>query len=102
MSLPAEHSNNYEKLKSALLARFKRDEDGYRMKYKTSRQRQDETFSQFYSRNCNNFDRWIEASGVQKYFDGLGYLVIREQGLFKSRPALVTFVREHTLVLSKC
>ena len=101
VSLPAEHSNNYEKLKAALLARFNLDEDGYRMKFKTSRQRQDETFSQFYSRNSNNFDRWIEASGVEKDFDGLRDLVIREQCLFQSSPELVTFVREHTLVSSE-
>lgn len=93
--LPNEHSQDYEKLKKALLVQFQMTRDGFKTKFHTTRQSKEETFSQFASRTSNYFDRWLDLSEVDKTFKGLRNFMVMERCLHNSPVELVTFIREH-------
>ena len=55
--MPLEDTNDYDKLKSALLKRFQMTEEGYRVRFRTSRPEKSETPSQFAGRLSSYFTR---------------------------------------------
>lgn len=69
-------------------------EDGFRKKFRTSKPDGSETFSQFSSRIDNYLVRWIELSKIEKTFDGLKDLFLREQFILCCSKELSLFLKE--------
>ena len=61
---------NYDALKDALLTRYQLTEEGFRVKFRTSRQESGETASQFVVRLSNYLSRWMELGKVSEDFGG--------------------------------
>ena len=77
--MPVEEALNYDMLKAALLKRYELTEEGFKRRYKKCRSDSGETFQQFTSRMKSYFTRWIEMSGINKTYDGLADLILRDQ-----------------------
>jgi len=93
--LPPSSQLDYNVLKRALLARYNLTEEGYRKKFRESDQEaQKETPLQFMCRLNDCFDRWVLQSGVSHDYEGLKWLMVKEQFLNKCGKGLATFVRE--------
>ncbi|XP_078000635.1 uncharacterized protein LOC144453240 [Glandiceps talaboti] len=78
IALPEEHFKNYRKLKEAIFKRYELNGEIYRMKFRSSYPKQQESYTEWGTRLTNLFDRWLEMEKVQTKFN-LAELVIREQ-----------------------
>ena len=87
----------YDTLKDALLKRYQLTEEGFRIKLRTSKQESGETASQFIVRLENYLTRWMDLGQVDKTFEGLKDLILREQFLAVSGKSLVMFLKERKL-----
>lgn len=90
----------YEKVKIALLQRFRFTAEGYHERFRTFKPQNGETATQHVARIRGYFDRWIELSEAPQTFQGPAELVIMEQFLSNCNKKLVTFLCErdcHTL-----
>ncbi|XP_061176104.1 uncharacterized protein LOC133185059 [Saccostrea echinata] len=92
--LPQEKALDYDALKTALLKRFEKTEDGFRQKFRKSRPEVGETFSQFVVRLGSYLDRWIELGRVDKTFEGLYDMFLRDQFLLMCNKELTLFLKE--------
>nr|XP_034325279.1 uncharacterized protein LOC105323550 isoform X4 [Crassostrea gigas] len=92
--LPQEQALNYDALKTSLLKRFERTEDGFRQRFRMCRPESGETFSQFSVRLGSYLNRWIELGRVPNTFDGLYDLVLRDQFLSMCNRDLLLFLKE--------
>ncbi|XP_070000757.1 uncharacterized protein [Penaeus vannamei] len=96
-SLPPNSQLDYDILRKALLARYNLTE-GNRKKFQESdREAKKETLLQFMCKLNDHFDRWVFQSGVSQDYEGLKWLMVKEQFLSKCSRELATFVREHAL-----
>ena len=73
---------NYDKLKVALLKIYELTEEGFKRKYKRCRPENCETFQQFTFRMKSYFTRWIAMASIDKTYEGLQDLILREQLTF--------------------
>ena len=89
-----EDALNYDKLKVALLKRYELTEEGFKRKYKKCRPENGETFQQFTTRMKSYFTRWIDMAGIEKSYEGLQDLILREQLTFICNRDLELFLRE--------
>ena len=80
--IPKEDALNYDKLKVALLKRYELTEEGFKRKYKKCRPENGETFQQFTTRMKSYFTRWIDMASIEKSYEGLQDLILREQLTF--------------------
>ena len=80
--MPKEDALNYDKLKVALLKRYELTEEGFKRKYKKCRPENGETFQQFTTRMKSYFTRWIDMASIEKSYEGLQDLILREQLTF--------------------
>ena len=94
--LSVDQSGDYDVLKTALLHRFERTEDGFRQRFRACRPESTETFQQFRVRLCSYFNRWLELSSVPKTYDGMIDLMIRDQFLSVCGRDLLLFLKERT------
>ncbi|XP_066971747.1 uncharacterized protein [Macrobrachium rosenbergii] len=95
IGLPSSVSDNYDELKLALLKVYHIDVDSYRKKFKESVVEDDESYIQLVSRMENYLSKWVELSGVNKDYDSLSDLLIRDQLLSNCPKELrVFFERE--------
>ena len=78
-SMPQGDADNYEKLKTALLQRYKLTEDGIRQKFRENQPTVGETVLQFVAWLRRFFTRWTDMAKCEKSFDGLSDLLIREK-----------------------
>ncbi|XP_033761705.1 uncharacterized protein LOC117343459 [Pecten maximus] len=92
--LPVEQSLDYEVLKCALLKRFEMTEQGFRKRFIDGRPEKGETFSQFAVRLDSYFQRWLEMAGIEKSFEGLKDLMVRDQFLRACGTDLTLFLKE--------
>ena len=92
--MPKEDALNYDKLKVALLKRYELTEEGFKHKYKKGRPENGETFQQFTTRMKSYFTRWIEMASIEKSYEGLQDLILREQLTFICNRDLELFLRE--------
>ena len=92
--MPKEHALNYDKLKVALLKRYELTEEGFKRKYKKCRPENGETFQQFTTRMKSYFTRWIDMASIEKSYEGLQDLILREQLTFICNRDLELFLRE--------
>ena len=92
--MPKEDALNYDKLKVALLKRYELTEEGFKRKYKKFRPENGETFQQFTTRMKSYFTRWIDMASIEKSYEGLQDLILREQLTFICNRDLELFLRE--------
>ena len=92
--MPKEDALNYDKLKVALLKRYELTEEGFKRKYKKCRPENGETFQQFTTRMKSYFTRWIDMASIEKSYEGLQDLILREQLTFICNSDLELFLRE--------
>ena len=92
--MPKEDALNYDKLKVALLKRYELTEEGFKRKYKKCRPENGETFQQFTTRMKSYFTRWIDMASIEKSYEGLQDLILREQLTFICNRDLELFFRE--------
>ena len=92
--MPKEDALNYDKLKVALLKRYELTEEGFKRKYKECRPENGKTFQQFTTRMKSYFTRWIDMASIEKSYEGLQDLILREQLTFICNRDLELFLRE--------
>ena len=92
--MPIEEALNYDMLKAALLKRYELTEEGFKRRYKKCRPDSGETFQQFTSPMKSYFTRWVDMSGINKTYDGLADLILRDQLAFICNRDLELFLRE--------
>ena len=92
--MPKEDALNYDKLKVALLKRYELTEEGFKHKYKKCRPENGETFRQFTTRMKSYFTRWIDMASIEKSYEGLQDLILREHLTFICNRDLELFLRE--------
>ena len=92
--LPIDQASDYKQLKLALLKRYRLTEDGFREKFKLARPEAGETYAQFADRLKDYHTRWIELAGVDKEYDSLVNLIVREQVISGCSRDLAVFLRE--------
>ena len=93
--LPIDDASDYKKVKAALLKHYLLTEDGYRVKFHTSRMEKGETASQFMARIGKYFDRWLEMAEVSQDYGELREFVIVEKFLHLVPQEVRVHIREH-------
>ena len=88
---------NYDILRDALLKRYQLTEEGFRQKFRNSRQEVGETCSQFMVRLDSYLSRWMELGNVKETYEALRDLFLREQFLAVSNKNLVIFLKERQI-----
>ena len=92
--MPSEQSLDYHALKTALLKRYDLTEDGFKRKFRSCRPDVGETFVQFMVRMESYFIRWLDMAKVEKTFEAICDLMIRDQLLHVCSRELGLFLRE--------
>ena len=77
--LPVKDAQDYDVLKDALLKRFNLTEEGFKQKLKTAKPETNEAPAQFIARLESYLMRWMELANVERDFEGIRNLVIKEQ-----------------------
>ena len=92
--LTSEQQKNYDTVKEALLRHYEYTEEGFRKQFYTTKVEDGETPEQYYARIERLFTKWIEMAKIEKSFDSLCNLVIREQFLRRTHAELTAYLRE--------
>ena len=92
--LPADKAKYFNEIKAALLNRFRLTEEGFRLKFRTSKRETGERFTQFADRLKGYLERWIELGDTKKTYDHVVDLFISEQILEVAERDLVLFIKE--------
>ncbi|GFO00798.1 hypothetical protein PoB_002730300 [Plakobranchus ocellatus] len=95
--LSVEQAKDYEKVKEALMKRYDLTEDGYRRKFRTCKPAEGESSDMFIARIVTYLDRWIELSKMDKSYEKLKDLIVREQFMNACPEDLATSLREKDL-----
>jgi len=95
--LPKKQANHYDSLKDALLKRYCMTEEGYKHRFYSSKAEVGQSSRQFITRLDSYIDRYIELAGVEKTFEGLRTLAVREQYLTTYTKDLEVFIRERAI-----
>ena len=72
-------------------------EEGFKRKIHTAKPEVNEASAQFIARLSNYFSRWLDFSGIEKTFEALKDLMVREQYLDACTVDLAVFLRERAL-----
>ena len=99
--LASNDSEDYDKLKEALLKRFQFTEEGFRLRFRKEKPKKGETATQFMARIENYLVRWLELGKIEKNFKDVIDLMLREQFLNVCNKELSLFLREHDCKSSK-
>ena len=92
--MPVAEAQDYDKLKDALLKRFNLTEEGFKLKFKTAKPEIGEAPAQYIARLESYLTRWIDLANVDKSFEGLTDLMVKEQYLESCPMQLAIFLRE--------
>ena len=92
--LPETSASDYDTLKEALLKRYELTENGFRNRFKTSKPEHGESPEQFFIRLGNYLTRWIELSGINKDYDSLCDLLIKDQFISSCPTDLAIHLKE--------
>lgn len=76
--LPVAEALKYESLKGALLKRFQLTEEGFPLKFRSSRPENGESPSQFFARLDNYVEKWFCLAGSTKSYENIKDLFLRE------------------------
>ena len=94
--LPKEKALDFNELKNALLQRFHQTEEGFKKKFRAARPEDGETFTQFGVRLSSYLTRWIDMSQVDRTYEGLFDLMVRDQFIHGCQRDLKLFINERT------
>ena len=94
--LPLSQAEDYDALKHALLQHFTLTADGFRKRFRETKQKDGESFAQFAARVSGYTHRWVELSECDDSFEAVLDLCIREQLLACCTRELAIFIRERT------
>ena len=89
-----EEALDYTKLKNTLLKRYSLTEEGYRIKFRTSRPEKNEMPCQFAARTSNYLHRWIALSKIPCDYVSLVDLLLREQFIQSCSKELSAYLKE--------
>ena len=89
-------AEDFKKLTSALLKHYQLTEEGYRVKLRECRPLQGETAVRLVARLDKYLHRWITLSKIEKTYDGLLDLLMREQFIIACPRMLALFLRERS------
>ena len=92
--LSREEADDYRKLKLALLRHYDYTEEGYRRKFRGCKPEEGETPALFIERIKSYLEKWIETAGLQKEYEALRDLFIKEQTLNACPRELAAHLRE--------
>ena len=92
--LSEEAAQDYDRVKIALMKRYDLTEDGYRRKFRASKQEVDESPEQFIVRLERYLLRWLELSHIERSFEGLKDLIVEEQFIDSCPKELAIHLRE--------
>ena len=92
--MPYEDALVYQKVKEVLLKRYNLTEEGYRNLFRKSKPQADESPSIFIGRIRSYLSKWIILSDIDKTFDGLRDLIVKEQFMAVCPEDLVIYLRE--------
>ena len=92
-----EDFNVYKTVKELLMQRYRLTEEGYRWRFRNTRPNRDqnERPEQFITKIKGFLNNWIELSGIEKDYQGLFNLILREQFLKRCPKEMVTYLKEH-------
>jgi hypothetical protein len=99
--LPIEQANDYTIVKSALLQRYQLTEEGFRNMFYDGKPKTGETGNEYMSRLDNYLTRWMTLGKIQKTYEELRDLVVREQFLRNCDKDITMYLREKNLDNSK-
>ena len=85
---------NYAKVKEALSKRYRLTEDGFRSKFRDSDPLTGESPGQFITRLRNYLDRWMEMAHVDREFEALYDMMVKEQFVKKCSSDLSVYLKE--------
>ena len=91
--LPLALANDYRYLKKALLAKYQLTVDDYRRKFFSVKQVNGESCTNLCGDLEFNLDQWLELSNVEKTFEGLRELLLREQFLYSCQKDMAMFLK---------
>ena len=91
--LPLALANDYRYLKKALLAKYQLTVDDYRRKFFSVKQVNGENCTNLCGDLEFNLDQWLELSNVEKTFEGLRELLLREQFLYSCKKDMALFLK---------
>ena len=89
-------NSDYDLLKVALLNRYRLTDAAFRDRFRQTKPEDGKSFSQFANRVTGYLDRWIELIETPWIFDGVRYLIIREQVLGVGSTDVRVFIGERT------
>ena len=92
--LSREEADDYRMLKLALLRHYDYTEEGYRRKFRGCKPEEGETPALFIERIKSYLEKWIETTGLEKEYEALRDLFIKEQTLNACPRELAAHLRE--------
>ncbi len=92
--MAADEAMDYSRVKEALLKRYRLTEDGFRSKFRDNDPMSGESPGQFITRLKNYLDRWMEMAHVDREFEGLYNLMVKEQFVKKCSNDLSVYLKE--------
>ncbi|XP_042148654.1 uncharacterized protein LOC121837179 [Ixodes scapularis] len=92
--MPTPDCTDYDKLRQALMLRFRMTGEGFREKFRSAVPMNGETCSQYCTRLRNFLDRWVELSQTTKDYEALFDLFLKERFLANCATPLELFLRE--------
>ena len=95
--LSSTEATDYDKLSDALLKRYQLTQEGFRQKFRSSKQETGEAADQFVVRLSKYLSSWMELGRVPENYEGLRDLILREQFLSVSKMNLVLFLKERKI-----
>jgi len=96
-SMPPADINDYTKLKRALLKRYQLTEEGFRRKFRDAYPEDNESVYQFIARIRRYFQRWVEMTEIDKTYDSLQELLIKEQYINTCSAEMKIYLRERRI-----
>ena len=94
-SLSSDITENYDRLKDALLFAFGHTENQHRLKFRNARISNDESYHSFSINLGRLFDYWIQSAKIDQNYDNLRELMLKDQFLSSCPSELRTFIKEH-------
>ena len=92
-AMPIEDIESYDKVKLAVLKKYRLGSEAYREKFRTSHKKSDERFQEWGTRVSQYFDRWLEINEIAD-FEHLREFMIIEQLINLLSPDLQVWIRE--------
>ena len=92
--LTSDEAKDYQTLKTALLKAFQLTAEGFRSKFYSGKPTNGETASQYANRLENYLSRWIDLSEIDKKYEDLVDLLLREHFINGCHRDLALFLKE--------